>query len=246
MSRPNTLASKAHIALAAVLILAAAPAWAQTSPQAPSRTLSIAGIAEVHAVPDTAVVTLRVVTENEAAAAALNANSAALTKVLGVIRSFGVESKDLQTVGLSLQPHYYRPEKPTANDQPRIIGYTATDGVLVRVHDLGKVGDILDKVATAGANRIDGIAFVVSKQERLLDDARRNAVADAKSKADLYAQAAGFTLGKVMSLTEENAPTFQPVARAMVASAPAGIAVPIEAGEMTLSMRVHMVWSLAD
>lgn len=244
----NLLASKTRLALAAVLLLAAAPAWAQTSPpQAPpSRTLTVTGTAEVRAVPDAAVVTLGVVTENETAAAALAANNAALTKVLAAVRSFGVDSKDLQTVGLSLQPRYYRSDKPTANDQLRIIGYTATDGVSARIHDLAKLGDLLDKVTTAGANRINGISFVVSDQERLLDEARRNAVANAKSKADLYAQAAGFTLGKVMSLDEENAPTFQPMPRAMAAAAPAAMAVPVEAGEMTLSVRVHVVWSLAD
>ena len=243
MPQTTMLASKTRLALAAVLILAATPALAQTSPpQQPPRTLTATGTAEVHAAPDTAVVTLRVVTENETAAAALAANSAALTKVLTAVRSFGVDSKDLQTIGLSLQPRY----KPAGSEPLRIIGYHATDGVSARIHDLTKVGDLLDKVTIAGANRIDGIAFVVSNQERLLDTARRNAVADAKSKADLYAQAGGFTLGKVMSLDEENAPTFQPMARAMAAPAPAGMAVPVEAGEMTLSVRVRVVWSLAD
>ena len=175
------------------------------------------------------------------AAAALKANSAALAKVIDAMRASGVEPKDLQTSGLSLEPRYYRPDKPSATDRPRIIGYTAANEVTLRVRDLGKLGDLLDKVT--GANRIDGIGFIVSNQESLLDEARRKAVADAKDKADLYARAAGFTLGKVMSLTEESVPSPRPmVARAMAASAP----VPVEAGEMTLSVRVRVVWSLAD
>jgi uncharacterized protein len=79
----------------------------------------------------------------------------------------------------------------------------------------------------------------------LLEQARQNAVADAKGKADLYARAAGFTLGKVMSLTEEATPSPRPMARAMAVSGPA-VPVPVEAGEMTLSARVRVVWSLAD
>jgi hypothetical protein len=71
-------------------------------------------------------------------------------------------------------------------------------------------------------------------------------VADAKDKADLYAKAAGFTLGKVMSLAEESVPSPRPMmARAMVAAG-AAAPVPVEAGEMTLSVRVRVVWSLAD
>jgi uncharacterized protein len=232
--------SSAGVVLTAALFLSISPASAQTAP----RTLNIAGNAEVHAVPDAALVSTGVVTESETAAAALKANSAALTKVLEAIRSFGVEAKDLQTSGLSLEARYYRPEKPSATDRPRIIGYTAANQITVRVRDLAKLGDLLDKVAAAGANRIDGIEFIVSNQEGLLDEARQKAVADAKSKADLYARAAGFALGKVMSLSEETVPSPRPMGRAMAASAAAP--VPVEAGEMTLSVRVRVVWSLAD
>jgi uncharacterized protein YggE len=234
---------RAGVALTAALIvsvLSISPASAQT---VPARTLNIAGNAEVHAVPDAALVSTGVVSESETAAAALKANSAALAKVIDAIRASGVEPKDLQTSGLSLEARYYRPEKPSATDRPRIIGYTAANEVTLRVRDLGKLGDLIDKVTVAGANRIEGIGFIVSNQESLLEEARRKAVADAKDKADLYARAAGFTLGKVMSLTEESVPSPRPmVARAMAAFAP----VPVEAGEMTLSVRVRVVWSLAD
>jgi len=239
--------SKIGIALVAGLLLAQAPASAQTisAPTAPARTLNIAGSAEVHAAPDAALVSTGVVTESDTAAAALKANSAALAKVIETIRSYGIEAKDLQTSGLSLEPRYYRPDKPSPTDRPRIIGYTAANELTVRVRDLAKLGDLLDKVTVAGANRIDGIAFIVSNQEGLLDEARQKAVANAKDKAELYARAAGFTLGKVMSLTEESVPSPRPMARAMMASG-ASAPVPVEAGEMTLSARVRMVWSLAD
>jgi uncharacterized protein YggE len=229
-------------AATAALFLAVAPASAQT---ASARTLNIAGSGEVHAAPDAALISTGVVTEGDTAAAALRANSAAVAKVVDAIRSFGVEAKDVQTIGLSLEPRYYRPDKPSTTDKPHIIGYTAANAITVRVRDLGKLGDLIDKVAVAGANRIDGIQFIVSNQEGLLDEARRKAVTDAKDKADLYARAAGFTLGKVMSLTEESgSPVPRPLGRAAAMSAAAP--VPVEAGEMTLSVRVRLVWSLAD
>jgi uncharacterized protein YggE len=244
---PFDTLSRAGLALAAALLLAMAPASAQSesAQSASARTLTIAGSGEVHAVPDAALVATGVVTESDTAAAALKANSAALTKVIETIASLGVEAKDVQTRGLALQARYYRPDKPGPTDRPRIIGYTAANEVTVRARDLAKLGDLLDKVTVAGANRIDGIEFIVSNQAGLLDEARRKAVADAKDKADLYARAAGFTLGKIMSFTEESVPTPpRPMARAMAAAEAAP--VPIEAGEMTLSVRVRVIWSLAD
>jgi hypothetical protein len=236
--------SKTCLALLSALFLAHSPASAQTAPAPSPRTLNIVGNAELHAAPDAAVVMIGVLTESDTAAAALKANSTTLAKVVEAIRSFGVEAKDLQTSGLSLAPRY-QVDKLSSDDRQRIIGYTAVNEISVRVRDLAKVGDLLDKVAAAGANRIDGIEFIISNQEILLDDARQKAVADAKAKAELYARAAGFTLGKVMSLTEEAVPSPRPMGRAMAVSA-ATAPVPVEAGEMTLSVRVRVVWSLAD
>jgi Protein of unknown function (DUF541) len=119
-------------------VLSISPAAAQA---VPARTLDIAGNAEVHAVPDAALVSTGVVTESETAAAAIKANSAAPTKVLEAIRSFGVEGKDLQTSGLSLEARYYRPEKPSATDRPRIIGYTAANEIAVRVRVVWSLAD---------------------------------------------------------------------------------------------------------
>src|ERR1700732_4478652 len=125
----STRLSLARVALTAALFLSIAPASAQT---VPARTLTIAGNAQVHAVPDAALVSTGVVSESETAAAALKANSAALAKVIDAIRASGVEPKDLQTSGLSLEARYYRPEKPSATDRPRIIGYTAAHQLTVR------------------------------------------------------------------------------------------------------------------
>ena len=124
--------AQASLVVAAVLSLAVLPALAQTSSSSsPARSLSVEGSAEMHIAPDTALVTTGVTTEGDTAAAALAANSAALAKVIAAIRGFGVESKDLQTSTLSLAPRYYRPEKPTASDRPRIIGALGKGETLV-------------------------------------------------------------------------------------------------------------------
>jgi uncharacterized protein YggE len=248
MPQLNTHLTKTGLAFAAILCLGTLPAPAQMAQTPPPRTITVEGSAEIHVAPDMALVTTGVTTDGDTAAAALTANSTALAKVIEAIRGFGVESKDLQTFGLALSPRYNHPSASSPNEKPRIIGYTVGNEVTARLHDLGKLGDLLDKATLAGANRIDGIAFVVSNRDGLLDDARRRAVVDAKKKADLYAAAGGFALGKVMTLTEESTPPYQPIAGRMMAAAapPPPVAVPVEAGEATLTVRVRVVYSLAD
>ncbi|HLH95745.1 MAG TPA: SIMPL domain-containing protein [Xanthobacteraceae bacterium] len=235
------------LALATVLTFALSPAAAQAQTQTPpTRTLSITGSAELHVAPDTALVSLGVVTEAASAASALKDNSAAVAKVLDAVRAGGVDAKDMQTRSLSLEPRYERIDKPGPSDRPRIIGYSAENLVTLRVRDLGKIGDLLDKLTGAGVNRIDSISFVVSNEDKLLDETRQRAVADAREKADLYARAAGFSLGKIMSLNEESGSTPPPRPMMMARNAAAPAPVPVEGGEMTLTVRVHIIWSLAD
>ena len=244
----NKHSSPALFALATLLTLALSPAAAQTqSPTPPARTLTLTGSAELHVAPDAALISMGVVTESASAATALKDNSAALAKVVDVVRAAGVEAKDMQTRGLSLEPRYDNLNKPSSGDRPRIVGYSAVNLVTLRVRDLSKIGDLLDKIATAGANRIDSISFVISNQDKLLDEARQQAMANAKEKADLYARAGGFALGKIMSLEEEGAgPGPRPVMLMARAAPAAPSPVPVEAGETTLTLRVHVTWSLAD
>jgi uncharacterized protein YggE len=226
------------IAALALLILSAAPVTAQTD-----RTLTIVGHAEVQAPPDSALVTVGVTSEADTAAAALQASSAAMAKVLAAIRSSGIDAQDVQTSGLSLEPRYSRSNVSAGGEKLRVIGYTATNEVSVRERDLGQLGTLLDKVTTAGANRITGIRFLLAKEDELLDEARKQAVADARRKGELYAHAGGFSLGKILSLAEESASSPRPLLRAGMASA---ASVPIEAGDLTLSARVRVVWSISD
>jgi len=231
--------SRFVLASVAALSLAITPALAQTA----DRTLTVFGSGEVQATPDSALVTVGVSTDADTAAGALQANSAAMIKALDAIRSFGIDSKDVQTSGLSLDPRYSRPGTSGGGERPRILGYTATNEVTVRARDLNRLGNLLDRITTAGANRIAGIRFLVDKQDALLDEARKQAVADARKKAELYAQAGGFRLGDIRSLTEESTSTPRPLMRAAMAPA---AAVPVESGEVTLSARVQVVWGITN
>jgi uncharacterized protein len=228
---------KHRTALAAAALAAAlltAPALAQVIPPA---AISVTGEATVSVPPDLAEVDGGVTSEAKTAREASEANNAAMGKVLQALKGAGIEQKDIQTSRLSLQPQ----SAPNRSGPSAIAGYRASNRVTVRVRDVTKVAGVIDTLVGAGANEIGGINFVVSQASKLLDEARERAVADARRKAEIYARAAGVTLGAPLSISEEgdSAPVpYRRMAAGMAASAP------VAQGEETLRVTVSVSWAI--
>ena len=114
----------------------------------------------------------------------------------------------------------------------------------IKVRDVTKVANVIDTLVGAGANEIGGINFIVTQASKVLDEARTKAIADARRKAEIYAKAAGVTLGEPLSITEEGAappPVFRSkMAAPMAANAPA----PVAPGEELLSITVNVTWAI--
>lgn len=220
----------------AVASLLAAPALAQTPLPA---AISVTGEATVSVPPDQAQIDGGVTSDAKTAREASDANNAAMGKVLLALKGAGIDEKDYQTSRLSLQPQY----APNRNGPSPVVGYRASNRVTVRIRDVTKVANIIDVLVGAGANDIGGINFVVSQASKLLDDARTNAIADARRKAEIYAKAAGVTLGEPLSIAEESgaAPVFR--SNKMVAGGMA-TAAPVAQGEETLSVSVSVSWAI--
>jgi len=216
----------------ATAALLTAPALAQTPPPA----ISVTGEATVSVPPDQAQIDGGVATDAKTAREASDANNAAMGKVLLALKAAGIDEKDYQTSRLSLQPQY----PPNRSGPSPVAGYRASNRVTIRLHDVGKVANVIDTLVGAGANDIGGISFTVSQASKLLDDARVQAVADARRKAEIYAKAAGVTLGAPLSISEEGSPG--PVFRSKMA-APMAIA-PVAQGEETLSVTVNVSWAI--
>ena len=170
---------------------------------------------------------------------ASEANNAAMGKVLLALKSAGIEGKDYQTSRLSLQPQFATPSK--GSERPGIISFRASNRVTVRIRDVTKVANVIDALVTAGANEIGGINFTVTQASKHLDEAREKAIADARRKAEIYARAAGVTLGEPISISEEGAPV--PLYRGKMA-APMAAGAPVAQGEETLSVTVHVSWAI--
>jgi uncharacterized protein YggE len=224
------------VAAAVAATLLVAPARAQTQADFPS-AISVTGEATVSVPPDLAQVDAGVTSDAKTAREASDANSAAMGKVLLALKSAGIEQKDYQTSRLSLQPEY----APNRQGPSPVVGYRASNRVTIRVRDVAKIANVIDTLVGAGANDIGGINFMVSQASKLLDDARTQAVADARRKAEIYAKAAGATLGAPLSISEEGAAP-RPVFRAKIAAEMA--AAPVAQGEETLSVTVNVSWAI--
>lgn len=225
---------------AALLAQAVPPATASAETMVPAITVS--GEATIETAPDLAEVDGGVTTEAKTAREASDANARAMTAVIAALKSAGVAEKDIRTARLSLYPVM----TPARNDPPRasqIVGYRAGNSVTVKVREIAKVADTLDALVSAGANTIGNIRFVVSNPSKVLDEARAQAVGDARRKAELYAKAAGASLGKPLAISEAGAapPPMIFAARAKDAGA---ASIPIAPGEQTLHVNVNVTYEL--
>jgi uncharacterized protein YggE len=215
----------------------AGPALAQTMPPP---AISVTGEANVSVAPDQAQIDGGVTSDAKTAREASDANNAAMGKVLLALKGAGIEEKDYQTSRLSLQPQFATPSK-VAERGPGIVSFRASNRVTVKVRDVTKVAGIIDALVGAGANDIGGISFTVTRASKHLDEAREKAIADARRKAEIYAKAAGVTLGEPISISEEGAPV--PIFRGKVA-APMAAGAPVAQGEETLSVTVSVSWAI--
>ncbi|WP_316355624.1 SIMPL domain-containing protein [Devosia sp.] len=211
-------------------------------------TITIEGRGEVMATPDMAQINSGVTTQGATAREALDANTTAMADLIAELKAAGIEPRDIQTSGFSVNPNYVYTDERDANGYslpPKINGYQVSNTVTVTVRKLDTLGSILDKSVTVGANTINGVSFSVADPSELYDEARKAAFADARAKAELYATAAGSTLEDILSISEGqtfNDPQPYPMyARAdMAASAP----VPVQAGELAFAINVNVQWEL--
>ncbi len=216
--------------------LLAAPALAQT---ALPPMISVSGEATISVPPDLAQIDGGVTSEAKTARDAIEANNAAMGKVLLALKGAGIEQKDYQTSRLSLQPQS-APSRVSSGPM-QIVGFRASNHVTVRVRDVAKVGNVIDTLVSAGANDIGGIDFMVSGASKLLDAAREQAIADARRKAEIYAKAAGVTLGTPFNISEEGSPGPMPFRKL---SSGMAAATPIAQGEETLAVTVNVSWAI--
>ena len=232
-----------HIVIMAAFIAAATLGEARTAMAAEGdksaeRYVSVSATGSVAADPDMAHVSTGVIVEADTAKEALARNSTVMAKLIDGLKALGITPKDIQTTSVNVEPRYVQAK----DGRPATIsGYRVVNQVRLTVREVKRLGEILDGAISLGANQVNGIGFDVSNAETLKDEARKQAIANARRRAELYATAAGAQLGSVLIISEDvsGGPRPMPMARAAMAGA-----VPIEAGTRTLTVEVAVTYAL--
>lgn len=208
------------------------PASAQTG-ATPGRQVTVVGHGEVSGKPDTATVQIGVETDGSDAKDALAQNSTQTEALIAKLKELGVAEGDLQTSNFSIYPNY-------DNEGRQVIGYHVSNTVQVTIRNLEGAGDLLDQVVQAGANRINGISFSIANTDAQLQQAREQAIKDAKSRAEQLAAASRATVGQTLVITE-NVGSVVPMP---VAYADAARSVPLQAGTQNVTVDVQVTFEL--
>ena len=232
--------------LAALTVMFAAPlATAQEAghPHMMMQGAVLTISAEAHTAekPDIATITAGVVNEAPTAEAALAENARRMTAVIAAARRAGVAERDIQTAQLSINPQTVYAE----NVPPRVTGYQATNTVTVKVRNMGNVGKTVDALVAQGGNQLNGISFGIDEPDPALDRARAEAFRKARARADVYAQAAGMQVKRIIAISDGGSiepPRPMPVM--MMARAQAMDSTPVAAGEVTLTATVTVTFEL--
>jgi len=229
--------------LAVLLALTVAtPGLAQSPLPAPPLPPSIVthGQAIVTARPDRAFVTIAAESRSRNSADAQKQNAAAMTAVLQKIEQAGVIKDAIRTVGYELQPEF-----DYANGRQTFRNYLARNTVEVRLDDIDRVGPVIDAAATGGATTITGIRFDVRNRAALERDALRQAVADARARADAAAAGANATIDRIIRIEEDaRYEPPRPMMRMATQAVERDVATPVEPSTIEIQSRVTLTVSL--
>jgi hypothetical protein len=205
--------------------------------------LTVHGTGQATGTPDLLTVVVQVDASGPSATAALSSDNEKAGGVVAAFTTGGVEQKDIQTSGLSLQPQYVYPK-----GVPTLTGYQVTNSITATLRDIAKAGAAIDAVVgVAGdAVQIESIGFSASNPAVVQDQARARAATQAVLRARSLAEGAGSSLGPVCSVTDQSQASVSDLQGVTYAAAPnaAGSTVPIESGSQTQTAQVSIVYAL--
>ncbi len=232
------------VMILAIMLSACGTTTTASNPSPAPRTLSVTGSGLVYLNPDVAYINIGVRTESPTATEAVSANNTQTQQVINSLENSGVDAKDIRTTNFSIYPNTQYDQQ---TGKPTSTTYSVDNTVYVTVHQLDKLGDLLDAAVQAGANNINSIQFDVFNKSSAIKQARDQAVKDAQTQAQELASTADVTLGNVQTISfTNNIP--QPVTDVFsqnrsLAAAPAA-SVPISSGQLTLTATVDITYQL--
>ena len=214
-------------------------------PSPESRSIHVTGTGAVTGEPDIATIYLGVSVEKETVEAAREEAASAMTAVIDALTGNDIAENDIQTENFSIYPQY------DYTEEGRVLrGYRANNTVNAKVRELENLSDIIDDAIAAGGDIVvvNSIQFMIEDPTPLQAQARALAVKDAEVKAQTLAAASGVTLGKPITITETSRSAGPPIAFAEAAEFAADdgarTSTPIQAGELTVTVNVTVIYEI--
>ncbi len=201
-------------------------------------TVTVSGDARVTAQPDTAIVSISVVTQNRSAIEAQQQNAAQTTAVLNALKRAAGADAEIKTSGYSLTPQRVYKE----NQPPTITGYEARNSITATIADLTRVGAVIDAATQAGANNIDGISFTLRRDREARGRALAEATREAIAKAETLARTLGGRVARIVAVQEDGAKSPRPVIYARQETfAKTSADTPVEVGALEINSQVQLI-----
>ena len=227
------------VVLAMSLLVATGSACNAKNPEAAGsspRQVTVNGSGQVQGAPDTLTADVGIEFTAPDVTTAMNQTNERQQAVITAVQNAGVDSKDVSTNEVTLQPQY-------GGAGGTITGYRANDSVRITIRKLDAASHVLGVIVGTGgdATRINSVHYSIEDNLQLLKDARARAFQDAKNRAEQYAQLANLRLGQVISISE---PGVAPPAPTPMPRAPMATEVPLTPGQQTVSFSVTVVWQL--
>lgn len=168
-------------------------------------TITIQGEGKVSSRPDVVKVTMGVYTEGVTVKDIQKKNADKMNAIIAAVKELGVKGEDIQTESYNISPRY-----DWTDGKQKLIGYSVSQNIAIKVRDMDKSGDVIAKGGELGANQIGGMSFTIDDPKALEAQARDLAIEDAKKKADVLANKLGLDIARVVSFSE-NSGTYQPI-----------------------------------
>jgi uncharacterized protein len=233
----------------ALLLSLITTAAAQQADRDPRPRLTVAGEAQVSAKPDRAVVTLGATAQADQAADAQQQINQVMTKAIDAIKQAGIAEDKIQTAGLSLYPVYSehgdRPRPANQPQEPRIVGYRASNTIRITLDDITAVGPIIDAGITAGANQLEGVSFELKDDTAQRAEALKQAAANARQKANALAAATGVNLDSLHEIIEGGVSIVPPQPMTRHAAFAMETATPVQPGQVQIQAAVTLTYVIS-
>lgn len=183
---------KKWIALVMILTMV----WTGTAALAETE-ITVSGTGETQVSADTAVISLGVSARDQDVLKAQQKVNETIAAIRKALTEKGVKEENINTEYINIYAMY-----DYSSDQEQIAAYNASSTLAIRVTDMDSTGTLIDVAFEAGANTLNGISFSASDTEEARAASLKKAVADARAKAEILAEAAGLSITGIETVSE--------------------------------------------